>query len=96
MQRILHELYYGRIYPSERGVPKNSEYRKLHDKISDEIDCFNSILNEEQRNRLEQLEDIFANASDMEIVDAFSYGFKLATLIMIDVFNGADDSVLSK
>ncbi len=87
MKSILNELYYGRIVPWERGIPKTPEYKEANKDINKEKAFFKQILSEEEYKRLEVLENMYTNTSDIESADAFSYGFRLGLLIMIDVFS---------
>lgn len=88
MKSILHELYNGHIYPAEQIVLQDSDYRPLNRKIREEKESLKRKLSEEDIKRLSQLEDMYTHSITMEETETFIYGFKLASLLMIEIFTG--------
>lgn len=93
MKSILEELYEGNIYPDELIVSKDPEYRPLNKRISDMLAMWKKKLSEDDYNQLENLLDLRSQSSSMEASESFMYGFKLGTLIMMEVLNGKEDVV---
>lgn len=86
MESILKALFNGKINPSARNSVKDSEHQLLTKKIDEERAYFKDMLSPESYKRLEELENLYLSSSDMEDYAAFSYGFRLAVLLMVDVF----------
>lgn len=85
MKTILEELYSGNIYPAERIVSKDPEYRSVSKKISDIMAAWEKKLSEEDYKQLEALLDLRCESSGMEASASFTYGFKLGAVLMIEV-----------
>ncbi len=85
-KKILTELYYGEIVPYERGLVDNPEYVAISEKIRVEMEFFTSLVDEEHRERLDGLENLFDELCAICEADAFSYGFKLASFLYLEVF----------
>jgi len=87
MKKILHELYYGRIKPWERGRTHDPESDFINQKISDLKAQLKNTLPPEGWIQIEELEDLYTKSSTIDEVDAFSYGFNLGILLMINVLD---------
>ena len=88
MKSILEELHNGSVYPAERIRCNDSEYRPVNRKIEEEIAYFMDKLSEEDGERFDKLDELFSQSSYMYATASFVYGFRLAALMMIDVYNG--------
>ena len=91
MYKILINLFNGNIRPSEIKPTKypqqkfyQEEYRKLEKQLS-------SFLNEENVQLLNKLLEAKTAADSYQDVDAFVNGFRLGSLMMVDVFRDEDD-----
>lgn len=93
MKSILEELYNGRIYPAERIVPQDPEYRPINRKIGEEKEYLKKKLSEEDLNRLSELEDMYTKSTSIEESESFSYGFKLGSLLMIEILTSRNELV---
>ena len=88
MKSILEQFYYGNITPCETTVTDNS-----FQKIVSDIDSIESELLDhypEIRKMLDQYRDKNGRLAGMEIETAFSKGFRLGALFMIDVFKDSE------
>ncbi len=88
MKSILEQFYYGNITPCETPVTDNR-----FQKIVSDIDSIESEMleqNPEIRKLLDQYRDKNGRLAGMEIENAFSKGFRLGALFMIDVFSGKE------
>lgn len=81
---ILHELWYGNIYPSERSIKKDSEYAQALHKVADEKDSLLPSLSTELQKGIEKLLDVQMEAAVIAERDAFVMGFRLAVQILVD------------
>ena len=88
MKSILEELYNGSVYPAEQVCPADPEYHPLNKEIVEEIDYFISKMSEEDRQRFDKLDELFNRSSYMYATASFVHGFRLAALMMIDVYSG--------
>ena len=93
MKTILEELYDGNIYPDELIISKNPEYKLLNKRISEMLSMWKKKLSEDDYNQLEKLLDVCSQSSSLEISESFLYGFRLGSLIMVEVFTGKDELV---
>lgn len=93
MKSILEELYGGNIYPDALIISKDPEYRTVIKKISDMLAVWKKKLSEDDYNQFRSLLDLHSEASSMEASESFMYGFRLGTLIMIEVFSGKEELV---
>lgn len=87
---IMYDLYFGNLTPWDRGCPQASVYMSLARKVGDLKNHFKEVLSSEEYEEFEKLEDLQTQAGTIEDADLFEYGFCMATLIMIDVFNFKD------
>ena len=84
---ILSDFYNNGIYPFEDIVPRDPEYRELGRKISAEHEYLESILSPEDAKRLENYCTLMTDRAVMDCRESLIYGFRLAVLMMIDVFH---------
>ncbi|WP_391572391.1 DUF6809 family protein [Cohnella sp.] len=87
MKGILHKLYINDLCPVEQIVPENSAYRVIGRKITEEMEKWKKRLTEDEYKRLEDLLDLRAQTSDMELEASFEHGFKLGASLMIEVLS---------
>ncbi|HBE76793.1 MAG TPA: hypothetical protein DDW65_03295 [Firmicutes bacterium] len=85
MKSILEELYLGRLYPLEQIVPQDPEFHSVNQKKSDLVKILETKLSAEDDQTLEELLDVDCNISVMEAYASFEYGFKLGTLMMMEI-----------
>lgn len=88
MNSTLEDFYYSNLRPNERinSVADNSEVLELNRNISTRIDYLKTSLSEENFTMLEDLIDLLDQSTSIQSKDAFINGFKIATLIMTEVF----------
>ena len=86
MSKILKDLYYGKVNAWECRPIHTEEYLTINRKIEDEKHYFMQKMPPEDRQRFEELENLYCQSSDFEHEGAFSQGFKLATILMCAVF----------
>ena len=88
MNSILEQFYYGNITPCETTVTDNR-----FQKIVSDIDTIEAEMLEkypELKPLLDKYRDKNGKLAGLEIEIAFSKGFRLGALFMIDVFGGKE------
>jgi hypothetical protein len=88
MKSILGELYNGSVYPAELICSTDPEYRPLNRELGEMKKSFTSDMSAEDRKRFEKIEELNCRSSSMESTESFIYGFRLAALVMMEVYNG--------
>ena len=88
MKSILEELHNGSVYPAELICSADPDYRDTHRKISEETKYFTAEMCEENRQRFDDLQSLYNHSSFLHGTESFIHGFRLATLIMIEVYTG--------
>jgi len=92
MKNILHDLYYGYFSAWERGPIHTKEHQAVNRRIEDEKGYFMQKMSADDCQRFEVLENLYSQSSDCEQADAFSYGFRLATMLMCAAFMTENES----
>jgi len=87
MKSFMHDLYYGRLIPWERGRAQDPDYTPINRKISDIKVYFRDKLSSEDYEKIEEMWNLRAESNSIEDVDAFSYGVCMGALLMMEVFN---------
>ena len=88
MKSILEELYNGSVYPAELICFTDPDYRPLNRELGEMKKSFTSDMSTDDRKRFERIEYLYCRSSSMEATESFVYGFQLAALMMIEVYNG--------
>ncbi len=87
MNKLLADLYYGRISGWERRPVYTSDDVALRHKIDDERQYFTEQMSSDDKKRYDKYESLRSKASDFVEEDAFSYGFRLGVKLMCAVFS---------
>ncbi|GGF98323.1 hypothetical protein GCM10010912_48770 [Paenibacillus albidus] len=90
MGSILEALFYGNIRPDEGIHPKHSEYYDLNRKISSLIEAYHKKLSPEEFDELEKLIDLLGQSTSMYSATAYTEGFRLGALMMIEVMGAGE------
>jgi len=86
MKNILHDLYYGRVSCTERPYIRTAEIKAVDNKIEDEKRYFSSKMSLNDCERFQELDNLYSLSNDYSQFNSFSYGFRLATMLMCAVF----------
>jgi len=65
-------------------VEPTEEMKVLYEELSNKLLQIKDNLNEEQADRIEELEEIYSKLNDLETKSAFYKGFSVATNIMLE------------
>ncbi len=83
--RILEELWYGNIDPTEYGVSRSQEYRELHRLVDrNETDLRATMTNAQQELFNRYLESVLEYQTLSELM-LFQNSFKLGARLMVEV-----------
>ena len=87
----LEDLYYGNISPHERYIKRVARVDKLVKLICKDEDELTAGLTEKQKETFEKFKDCQSELNSITEREAFSYGFILATRIMVEVMQGLEN-----
>ena len=69
-------------------APSSSEYAEINRRIYERREEVKHMIGDENSKRLDELEELYTKSSDETAAAAFQYGFRIATLFMVEVFTG--------
>jgi hypothetical protein len=87
--RILQQLYEGKIYPAENIGSDNPELQKIHGVLADEKAKFMKSLSDSQRENFQRLEDLQDESATIYAYESFVHGSKLGVTLLVE---GLSDS----
>ena len=82
---ILEELYLGNIDPQKRNREYEKEYNTLLEYADRHESVLRATLTEQQNETLQKLIDCYEEMCNIDEVNSFVNGFRLAAQIMIEV-----------
>ncbi len=85
MDKILQDLYEGRIYPSEQYGPTSEYYKKTREEYQKHYDDFKSKLDDTLVKEFENILREKCDVIDIELSEMFTYGFKIGAKMMIEI-----------
>ena len=88
--KILEELWYGRINPSQRTKSDDKLETELTEQIVEKEDELAALLSDEAKEILDQMRDKQLELSTLNERKAFISGFRLGARIMHEVMDGFD------
>ncbi len=91
---ILVNLYYGNIHPNEHSFLNGINNSELIENAVHLEKKLRAALTERQKSLLEQFEKADAEISDRHGLQAFTNGFRLAALLMLEVYEPTPKSKL--
>lgn len=87
MKSILEELWYGNIFPSERGSGLCEEERRLMRKITEQRAELEKSLTEQEMKMLEKLEECRLELTHVSAREKFVYAFCLGARMAFEVMH---------
>ncbi|MUG88234.1 hypothetical protein GNP92_17970 [Paenibacillus timonensis] len=93
MKSIVEEIFSGNLKPEERMVPKDPDYRSLNNQISELMQAAKERFSENHFATLEQILDLNGESNSKVIREAFVQGYRMGTLVMVEVFCGGEEKV---
>ena len=88
--KILEELWYGRINPSQRTQPDDKSDSELTEQIVEKENELAALLSDEAKKILEQMTEKQLDLSASNEREAFISGFRLGARIMLEVMDETD------
>ena len=88
--KILEELWYGNVAPSERSMDKGSPMWELGRLIVRNEEELAPLLSAKAKEVLEKLRDNQSELNDLNECEVFVCGFRLGARIMLEVLDGSD------
>ncbi len=80
---ILEDLWYGNICPMENSYDETKDYKELLDIYNRNREKLVPTMNDEQKETLEKMHDVWLEMMQHAESGAFITGFKLAVQIMV-------------
>ena len=80
----LEDLWYGNIIPHEQFLEGNEKLKELLPIMAKDREILSADLSPEQTEWLEKYDDIINEMHSNAEVEAFKYGFRLATMLFIE------------
>ena len=90
MQSIMKELYYGNIRPDSRFYAKDSPFMKAAHVKRDCLEKLVPMLNETEKELLEQYTEAQAETESIVDYDIFSFALRFGVLLMVEIFTKGD------
>ena len=87
MKSILEELWYGNICPSTECRMLTKETKALMSDIADHHDNLRETLTDEQKELLEKFNDCYAELTDINDREIFTFAFRLGARIAMEVMS---------
>ncbi len=85
MESIIEKLWHGNLNPQESGLCETPEMKKQLDIIEQRRIVLEQLLNEEQKQRLEQLLNAYHEFEQKYEVSIFSCGFQLGAKLALEL-----------
>lgn len=86
MKNFIEELFYGNIDPQARGYTKDSNIRKVSDKINVIEEQLTNTLNKEEITLFLDFVNAHCELSAESSLDSFIVGFRLGARFVYDTF----------
>ena len=85
MRKIIEELWYGNICSNIECREGAKEAKELMEYVADHHDKLQATLTDKQKEILKKFDDCYAELTDINEREIFSYAFKLGMRIAIEV-----------
>ena len=93
MKNILEQFANGNINPAEGFIKKGSRYERMFNEEHDKETKLLAAMGEELKELFLEYTDLQKETAAMSETDSFIYGYRLGALMIMDVFNGKEDSI---
>lgn len=92
---ILEELYNGNVNPSGKYIRKGSEYQRINNQLTDDIEKLIGMLNEEERQLCKRIEDNLYKLGYITEKERFIEGFGIGVQLMCEILNYKSESFIN-
>ena len=86
--KILEDLYYGNISPSEKAIKRGSEYETLLSSLCKNDEVFIDTLSQEQKALYDKVKNYREELAVLTEKEMYIEGFRIGACIMLDVVCG--------
>lgn len=91
MPKVLQDLYYGNITPSDQTIPADSQLRKLTLQLAKYEAGLTGLLDSEDRSLLKEFTDIQQQIDCITAEENFILGFRLGVQLMAECLTEGGD-----
>jgi len=91
MEQILEQLYFGNLIANERDIRRGSPLDKAYKAFAEAEELLTRKLTGEEKRALLTLLDAHSEILGTSECEGFCRGFRLGTLLLMDVLAGADE-----
>ena len=91
MNSILEDLFNGKIFPYDNLIPKDPDFPKLAKNVNNTENYLRSLLSDTDKATFEKLVIMKDDLSARENLESFSRGFRLAFMLVVDVYHNKGD-----
>ena len=91
---ILKDLYYGEINPAERYVKKESNYYKLSEQLTENIDKFTKQLNDQEKQLFEKITDSIYYINGISEEECYTKGFCTGAKMILEILAHKSDNFI--
>ena len=91
MEHILEQLYFGNLIANERDIRRGSELAKAYKAFSEAEELLSAKLTGDEKRALLALLDAHSEILGTSECEGFCRGFRLGTLLLMDVLAGAGE-----
>ena len=96
MRSILKQFYLGNVVTSPPNIEPNSKLSHAMNRLTKAEDKLRDMLGDEGKKTLETYSNTQMEINALSCIDNFLYGYKLGTLMIMEVFNGMDDLIIDR
>ncbi len=82
---VLDDLWYGNISPSEQFLIGNTHFKELVSVMATDREKLSENFTADQNEWLEKYDDIINEMHSVAEVEAFKFGFKLASTLLFEI-----------
>ena len=93
MKSILEHFAHGNINPAEGFIKKGSRYELMANEEHEKETKLLAAMDDDLKELFLQYTDLQKETAAMSETDSFIYGYRLGALMIMDVFNGKQDSI---
>ena len=93
MKGILEQFANGNINPAEGFIKKGSRYELMANEEHEKETKLLAAMDDDLKELFLQYTDLQKETAALSETDSFIYGYRLGALMIMDVFNGKEDSI---
>ena len=91
MEHILEQLYYGNLITYDRDIKRSSALDKAGRAFAEAEELLSAKLTGDEKRALLALLDAHSEILGISESESFCHGFRLGTLLLMDVFTGSGE-----